>query len=1022
MGEQKEPKRGNLSEVLRNNLSDIEKVVENGKNGSEKKEQKKTLKQDEQKLEDKEEFALSPDDIANLVFNKEILKEYSKRYKKAEEVIKRESEKLGNAIATQEDWSETKYQEELWKLIDKQETIPKVLREILIKSKNEIKISSSYFGIKEKNVNKNPGEEIIKNKTEKENNTKWPTFKEFSEKYKIFKNRKPEFLSHQNGEVVLIEKYNEKNGRVRIATSPGFDLKMGDDGNKQHNLGKVKFDELKYKWLDYSEFEDLMKNYQYDGFVKVNSGKEVRFSSKKKEDKQEEKVQDGKKKEQEGLNVPDQEEFEEKYNYGDRFVKKGSKIVMELVKYFDLGEGAVFLEKKNGKKNSGRRVSFRDFEKLYEPALEIEDEKKFFKMPENIKEFFEWYKFVDDEKELVFVDKKSNKKIKVIDYLSEGEGHVIVEVTRTQEERGDKIIKFKNPEVTKESISLSKFEKTIKNFKFNSNNNTLKNIMEKININSFEDVEKRHQKMFNDQDEDGIEEDDNDNATDKVSQSQIQNQGRDMGGVAVGNLKDDEFEKNRKKNQLKMDDPNRGEDLISDVEKIENENNDTVDSQNLNQEGIDDLVELSDLEEEKGENKIEEGESSSEVLIDYSELEKEEPKLSFEMLSMENRGIWERMSDKAKDLVGDSWDFVKSKFPDAGRIVGKFRAGWNQVWMRDNEKELAKLKKESDNFDRKKAVNEKVKEEMKRTIEKLKQLGAPGGESLMLKIKDYDKRNAKLDNEKNKIQTKIEYRDNIIAKHSNRRDAVADKLINGYEIKLNPIENELAGLKSRREEIESIEKDLKSKHDEKKKEIEELELTKKSIIEAMRLTGDSDRKIRKESSIKGIDKMIKDSLKEMEKNQLVIDKKLKEVDKEIKRVNKKANPYRDKRDEFISIKEDRPLRVDTGRKERKSDFKTRENMQSHVSPEANSVENSAERKDTASVSQFIETINKKIAKDSSEGKDIGREFIVNSREFLKITKLKSDTGMTRKSFMKNLEDYYKKKGLDFRGKLKSWKR
>ncbi|MDA3815405.1 MAG: hypothetical protein PF549_03485, partial [Patescibacteria group bacterium] len=803
--------------------------------------------------------------------------------------------------------------------------------------------------------------------------------------YKLFKNRKPEFLNEQHRKI-LIDFYDEKKGGVEISAFPESDLNLGDDGVVEISIGKVDFNKLETFWLDYPEFEEFIKDYQYDGFVKVNSGEEVRFSSKKKENKN--KIESRKKE----VKKPTLEEFEKKYKYGERFLREGSEIVAKLIKYSP--EDDIVLLKEENKSGTERNESFRDFEDFYELASERNSLKK----------------------------KKDTKKV-------------------------------------------------------DTNNKTLNNKknMENFNINSFDDVQRRHQKMFNNQDDmSDVEEIEEEKDSIADSQETNQSQERNLGGVALGNLEDNEekIENSNEKGTAEREDIQAErvwletlEDRYAADKESDPDNKDMIEKYEteieITKRKIEGKPPEGKTEEEQeryrkhmnsiGKEEFDE-EKDNEDVISFDDLKKEktpetktetsgaekEIEWSIEMLGLENRSVWSKMSESGKNFFSDIFNDLKAKIPEPGRYLGKLSIAFNQIWLSRNEKKAAEIKGKIDAWEKKRDGLKKAKDEINGVVERLKEQGIPGVESLQVKINDIDRKDAKFLAKKDELQTKLEARDNTIALYANKRDRIANGLIEEYDKKLNPMESELKSLDAHKEKINALSAKTEKENKKNQDTIDELERKKNKIKESYRLMGMKERQIRKDDAIKILDETIVNSQTKIKESEKLIAEKKAVINEEISRMDRKANPYRDRREEFVRVKEGRPLRVKTEKRKQSDDFMKAEedvrinnrekeepvddfeeavndeqeesendSQEKNESVDNSGVENSAEKENTAKVSQFIIAFNKKVVKYF--GKE--SEFIIKSKEFLNTNKIKEDEELETINFNKMLDKYYKSKKL-----------
>lgn len=109
----------------------------------------------------------------------------------------------------------------------------------------------------------------------------------------------------------------------------------------------------------------------------------------------------------------------------------------------------------------------------------------------------------------------------------------------------------------------------------------------------------------------------------------------------------------------------------------------------------------------------------------------------------------------------------------------------------------------------------------------MKSQNIPGVESLQLKIKVIDQQKINLLNEKDKVQSKFEARENKAKLYTNERDRVADKLIGRYNEKLEPMEKELESLQTCKDQADLVIAVTEVKHKEQIAKLDGIEKRKR---------------------------------------------------------------------------------------------------------------------------------------------------------------------------------------------------
>jgi len=262
----------------------------------------------------------------------------------------------------------------------------------------------------------------------------------------------------------------------------------------------------------------------------------------------------------------------------------------------------------------------------------------------------------------------------------------------------------------------------------------------------------------------------------------------------------------------------------------------------------------------------------------------------------------EKKPEGAERIVNEVYKGV-----GADRVVDKLKIAWNQSGVDRHSRAAVRFKSQMDGFDSRIADLNQGRKELESNIEELKQIGVDPS-SLQLEIDKIEKQKTRLKNDKNTTQSKFEKRENKIRLCTNERDRIANEFIGRYEEKLRPIEAKLEGLQASRDEVDLLIMGAEIKFKEKLAEVDELEKQRNKLANDLRISKmSSERMIRKDKTIKQLEKKIRDGYKgvRVEKESLTV--KRGEIDREIARFDAKANPYRDKRERFVRVKEGRPI-------------------------------------------------------------------------------------------------------------------
>jgi hypothetical protein len=378
------------------------------------------------------------------------------------------------------------------------------------------------------------------------------------------------------------------------------------------------------------------------------------------------------------------------------------------------------------------------------------------------------------------------------------------------------------------------------------------------------------------------------------------------------------------------------------------------------------------------------------------------------VLGSRAKSFWGRMSEKGAKIANQVYEGLY-KIPVVNRIVGKMEIAYNQFWIDRHQEKAAKFKEKMDSLDLHINTLDQSKKEIKSVIESLKQQNIPGIESLQIKLQDIDRQKEGLLNERDRAQSKFEARDNKLKLYTNERDRVADKLIRRYEEKLKPMEAELERLQTSRNKIDLLVVVTEVRHKESLARLDDIEKKKTRIEEALRKTGMSEKEIRNFESIKVLEGVLADGREKLriEKENLARHKA--KINEEIAKVDAKANSYRDKREEFVHIKERRPIKIDVAARQRGGVFTGEEKTTAHPRGEA--------ARETGPVSTDTEKEDKTEEK-TAESKDRSKDrlqvidYINGWNTFLKETYKKDAQLINAKDFLRET-GLRKNKSLDF---------
>lgn len=389
-----------------------------------------------------------------------------------------------------------------------------------------------------------------------------------------------------------------------------------------------------------------------------------------------------------------------------------------------------------------------------------------------------------------------------------------------------------------------------------------------------------------------------------------------------------------------------------------------------------------------------------------------------EHLNADNSSFFEGMSEKGRAIAGQVYEGIH-KVPVLDRVVSKMEISYSQFWADRHEEKAIEHKDKVTGFDVRIGAFDRSKQEIETVIVDLKQKNIPGVESLQVKLREIENQRLNLLDEKDKAQSKLEKRTNKMKLHTNERDRVADNLISKYNETLVPMEKELENLETSKDQVDLFISVAEVRHKEQDAHLADIEKRKTEIIEALRRTGMSDKEIGKFGAVESINEILAEGREKVKKEKEDLARRKAEINTKVARVDAKANTYRDRREEFMRVKQRRPVVVEMATRQRGTDLRGGEETVGHTRNERvdativdeevsadvakeGTVEEEGEKR--FEVPSYVIAWNKYLLK--KYGKKVGVEKL-DTKEFLKSTGLREGDKLEAKDFKNILTKYYK---------------
>ena len=402
--------------------------------------------------------------------------------------------------------------------------------------------------------------------------------------------------------------------------------------------------------------------------------------------------------------------------------------------------------------------------------------------------------------------------------------------------------------------------------------------------------------------------------------------------------------------------------------------------------------------------------------------------MSGSFMNSENRDALRSFGDKTRDVLSSAYKGLY-EIPVVNRVVGKMEIAYDQFWADRNEKKSIELKTEADGFDAGIKALDESRKEIKSVIEDLQNQGLSGVESLQLKLRELDDKEAVLSSKKDKIQSKFEERQNKVSLYTNERDKITDRIVSYYEGKIEPLERELNELETDRNQVSLDTSVMEMRHKELNKRIDKIEDSKKRTERSLGMSGMSKKDIDNFDAVKMIDNEIKNRRRQMMEGREAIKERSFEINRKITEIDAEANPYRDKREEFGRIKERRPLGVGLEKRKKKEVLENEEEVAigTRDTESVDSFEATEETPEEQVVHETDEVLEEEVENGEEHlsieshlsewnkylKEEHGKRFtaVIDSRDFIRLTRLRLNEQLDFSELRNILEKYYKLKKI-----------
>ncbi len=282
-------------------------------------------------------------------------------------------------------------------------------------------------------------------------------------------------------------------------------------------------------------------------------------------------------------------------------------------------------------------------------------------------------------------------------------------------------------------------------------------------------------------------------------------------------------------------------------------------------------------------------ESSTEFVSEQAALTEAENRNVYERLGASGKKMWESLSDDARHLFKRAQETVADT-PNA--ILGKFQLAYRQFWADRHETKAARLKEKMDGLNL--AIQDlgNSAHALESNVAQIRAQNLPGAERLELAVKTLELRQRELLNKRDKLQSKFEAQENRRNLFINKRDALADRFIHTYNERMEPLGGVLENLSRQRDRLELLGAVKETQWREQSERLDAIA-----------------RVAQNNPSLKEVWKIVAEGRAKINREKMFFNKRRAEIEGRIAKVDKRANPYRDKRDQFERIKQGRPIKM-----------------------------------------------------------------------------------------------------------------
>jgi myosin heavy subunit len=266
------------------------------------------------------------------------------------------------------------------------------------------------------------------------------------------------------------------------------------------------------------------------------------------------------------------------------------------------------------------------------------------------------------------------------------------------------------------------------------------------------------------------------------------------------------------------------------------------------------------------------------------------------LASEKDRSVFQKLSAGAKEFYLNLQEKVEKSALNI-KTIDKAQLMWNSRLLERHERKSAELSTQISSAEKDAAFLEKAAGNRASFLEEFKKkhpnysgdLSKLEKEAVEVK-QDFQKRIEKINQTKDKLETKLQYRNDKKAVYENKRKTIVEGVSEKIGERLSPHEKRMEKLQGRKEKLETEINDFAALKDNFHQEVEELEAD----------LGQANFRVEKKMLKEAIS-LIRKELREAEKNIETRRRQKITIETRLAKINKKANKWRDLRNAFIRV-------------------------------------------------------------------------------------------------------------------------